>query len=119
MSNCPGLHCPGCGKGGGIGTIVLVVGGVIIFNWLKHSMHTIDHNVDDVVTFLEITLMVIAGIVATSIAGIITYKIRQNILENRSSKIVSNRPIAGAIENKYRRPTIFVTSETIKVERNK
>ncbi len=127
MSGCPGIHCPGCGSGSGIGigAAVTVIGGALILAWVKHSMHTIDHVVNDVVTFLIISLFVLLGTGVSIASGLIIHSIRKSRRESLAAIMQKQnaylQSLGGLpIENTYQTPaTMFIPSETISIKRNK
>lgn len=102
MSKCPGLHCPGCGEGGGcsvgFAVLVLVVAAAVHAAW-----HTVIAIWRAVVTALEIaayTLVSLAGLAV--VAGLVYGGYRVNrALRRRAAarplRVVSVRPVADKV----------------------
>jgi hypothetical protein len=80
MSNCGGLHCPGCGKHGGAGLIVLLVVLAVVCSAVRAAWHSI-------VTGVEIfayTVLGIAAAVAIAAAAYAGWRIRAYVLASRA-----------------------------------
>ena len=67
MSRCPGLHCDGCGSGGGP-TAGAVIALIALAAFIA-ARHTIEHAAVDVLHAIEIGLIALA---ALTVAGLVT-----------------------------------------------
>lgn len=78
MSKCSGLHCPGCGDGGGglvVVLVVLAVAGAII--------HAIWHTLVEVAEITAFTVLGIAGLAALAGLGYAVMRVRASIARPR------------------------------------
>ena len=79
MSGCPGVHCPGCGKGGGALAVVagLVAGGILVWPKVVAAGHAAEHGTDvlrhDAWEAIEWTAAIVGIAVALAIAGCVLY----------------------------------------------
>lgn len=85
MSGCKGLHCPGCGDGGGAGIIALVVLVVI-----GATVHAVWHTIVEVAEIAAWTVVGLAGLAAA--AGI-AWGVRR-ILQEAPRRPVSPGPVS-------------------------
>jgi hypothetical protein len=77
--SCPGLHCPGCGKGKitiSVGGVAAVAGGIF---YLTHKQ-AIDHGADDLLewTFITLIVLLIAGVVTAATVTAVKLRARHN-----------------------------------------
>jgi len=89
MSSCKGLHCPGCGDGGGWGVlavIVLVIVGAAI-------ARPVEHAAVDVLHFVLIALAVLAGTAVAAAGGYAAWRIRRRAVRHQE------RPAAAPIQS--------------------
>jgi hypothetical protein len=73
---CPGLHCDGCGSGGPTAGAVIAL---IVLGVLAAAHRAIEHAAIDVLHFIEIALIVIAGLGLTASVvamTVLTFRIR-------------------------------------------
>jgi hypothetical protein len=85
---CPGLHCPGCGDGLGLISLVValaVIGAVI---------HAIWRTVVEAAAIAAVTVLGAAGLAAIGGIGYLVYRVRQTRpRQNRPRRPVTARPV--------------------------
>ena len=86
---CPGLHCPGCGDGGG-GIIALVVALVVI----GAAIHAIWHAVVEAAAIAAVTVLSAAALAAVGGVAYFAYRARQNRgLSDPPRATIAARPV--------------------------
>lgn len=77
MGNCSGLHCPGCGSGGGpvIGAGAIV--GLVVLAVVMANAHAIERTALEILQVAEITAASVAALAAVAASVAITVKIRR------------------------------------------
>ena len=76
---CPGLHCPGCDRGGG-GLIALVV----VLAVIGAVIHAIWHTIVEVAEIVALTVLSITGLAAVAGVGYVALRIRASIARSRA-----------------------------------
>jgi hypothetical protein len=77
MSKCSGLHCPGCGDGGGGIAVVLVVLAVIIAAIARPVAHAAGDVLRVAAEVLEVTAITAASIAGLAVLGAAAYGARR------------------------------------------
>jgi hypothetical protein len=82
---CPGLHCPGCGDGDGLGLIALVVALAVI----GAIIHAIWRTLVEAVEIAALTVLGAAALAAIAGIAVLVHRARQN----RPRRPVAARPV--------------------------
>lgn len=102
MSRCGGLHCPGCGNGGGGGLIAGVIALVVVAAVIRAALGAVAAAFRAIVPALEIaalTLVSLAGLAAVSGAVYGGYRVNRALRRRaaaRPLRVVSVHPVTEA-----------------------
>jgi hypothetical protein len=80
MSSCKGLHCPGCGDGGGWGLAVVAL---VVLAVISANARAIGRGVSELVTAAVIVLGAAVGLVAIAAAAVVVVRVRRRTLARR------------------------------------
>ena len=86
MSRCPGLHCPGCGDGGGGLIAVLVALAVLVA-----VLHAIWHTLVEAAEIAALTVLSFAGLTAIAGLGYAALRIRARVASSRGKQLIPAR----------------------------
>jgi hypothetical protein len=109
MSRCPGLHCPGCGDGGGGALIAVLVALAVV----GAIIHAIWHTLVEAAEIAALTVLSLAGLAAVAGLGYAALRVRARMASPRAQRVIPVRaevirlgsPVRGAIEAPAPRPS--------------
>jgi hypothetical protein len=88
---CSGLHCPGCGDGGGAGLIIAVIIGLVVIG-SGAAARAVDRLLSAVETFLIIAAIGLGSAAVLIIGGAITYRSVSRARARARAPLYSSQP---------------------------